>query len=168
MSPAEVAANPKRANDVAREKAKDNLRMVHLPEGNLDDIEREIEDFQPTTLVINQIRNLRGKADGMTQQLEANAIVVRRLIATYGLVGLSITQAGDSASGKLWLDLSDIDSSKTGLPAQGDLIIGIGATNDMLQRNQRGLSLPKNKLSSEPNAHEGVIVDIDKSRAKFI
>lgn len=171
MTPAEVEKDPARANRLAADKAKDNLRMIHLHRGRPSDIEREIEAFEPTVLIIDQIRNLEAKGDSLTQKLERNAIEVRRLLSTYGLVGVSITQAyaGDhNRPPKVWLDMDDIESSRTGLPGQADLIVGISGSTDMIARNQRALSLPKNKLSSEPGAHEGVIVEIDKQRAKVI
>lgn len=171
MTPAEVEKDPARANRLAEEKAGDRLRMVHMHRGGPADIEREVEDFEPTVLVIDQFRNLEAKGDGLTQKMEKNAIEVRRILSTYGLVGVSITQAyaGEHNRGpKVWLDMDDIESSRTGLPAQGDLIVGISGSDDMIQRNQRTLSLPKNKLSSEPGAHEGVVVEIDKARAKII
>ena len=43
--------------------------------------------------------------------------------------------------------MSDVDSSKTGIPASADLMIGIGGDAVMKSNGTLGISLPKNKLS---------------------
>jgi hypothetical protein len=45
------------------------------------------------------------------------------------------------------LDMGDIDSSSTGIPAQADVLIGIGADKDDQASNRRVISLIKNKRS---------------------
>lgn len=149
-----------------RRGAEDRLFFVQMSGGGPEALRSQIEEFRPTVLVVDQIRNLEGSGDGLVQKLEENGIAVRKLLLEYGLIGISVTQAGASAEGSPWLGMDDIDSSKTGLPATADLIIGVGADSQMLSRNQRGLSFCKNKLSSASNSKEGLIVDIDTSRSK--
>lgn len=81
------------------------------------------------------------------------------------MLGVSLTQAnaGDEARPKVWLRDSDVDSSRTGLPAQADLLLGIGADDDMLNTGARAVSLCKNKLSGN---HEGFMVQFDYLRSK--
>jgi hypothetical protein len=62
---------------------------------------------------------------------------------------VSLTQAGNSATDKAVVEISDIDSSKVGIPAQGDLIIAIGADQQMKASGVRIINLPKNKLSGK-------------------
>lgn len=143
----------------------ERLRFVQMFDGSADDLRQPIEEFAPTVMVLDQIRNLANHdTDGLTQRLEANGQAVRRLLLEYGLIGISVAQAGGSAGGKAWLSMEDLDSSKTGLPGTADLMIGIGASSEMESRRQRALSLCKNKLSSAPNAHEGILVEIDPDR----
>lgn len=143
----------------------DRLRFVQMFDGSPEDLRPLIEEFEPSILVVDQIRNVAGEAsDGLTQRLEENGQAVRRLLLEYKLVGISVAQAGASAEGKAWLGMNDLDSSKTGLQGTADLLIGIGANAEMQARNQRGLSLSKNKLSSDPRAHEGILVDVDYAR----
>ena len=64
----------------------------------------------------------------MTQGLNRIAIQFRSLLLDYGLIGVSVTQANDRTqhSGQeppIWLGLGDVDSSRTGLPAQADLML---------------------------------------------
>jgi len=143
----------------------ERLHFVQMFDGGPDDLRPLIEEVQPSVIVLDQIRNLAGSADGMVQKLEENGQAFRRLLLEYSLIGLSITQAGGSAEGKAWLNMTDMDNSKTGLPGTADLMIGMGADQTMLSRDQRALSFVKNKLSSDPTSKEGLVVDIDKSRS---
>jgi len=45
--------------------------------------------------------------------------------------------------------MSDVDSSKTGLPASADLMIGLGMDHTMQANGMLGISLCKNKLSGD-------------------
>lgn len=143
----------------------ERLQFVQVFNGGPDDLRPLIEEVEPTVIVLDQIRNLAGEADGMVAKLEENGQAFRLLLIEYKLIGLSVTQAWGPAEGKAWLDMTDIDNSKTGLPGTADLIIGMGADSTMLARGQRALSFPKNKLSSAPNSKEGLLVEIDPSRS---
>lgn len=168
MTWVEAQANEAKAIRLYRQSgAEDRLRFAQLSDGSPNIIRQQIEEFEPSVLILDQIRNLASSEDGMVSKLEANGIAVRKLLLEYGLIGLSVTQAAGSAEGKVWLDMTDVDSSKTGLPGTADLLVGIGASQEMNDRNQRAISLPKNKLDSAPNSHEGFIVEVDKSRSKY-
>jgi hypothetical protein len=101
--------------------------------------------------------------------MESNAIKYRSLINEFGIVGISVTQAGDRSQGHnndgpLWLGPGDVDSSRVGLPAQVDLMLGIGANMELLDRAQQAISICKNKLWSGPKSREGFIVQYDVAR----
>lgn len=98
-------------------------------------------------VVFDQIRNMRLKSDSRTSELEAAGIEARAIAKEFNCLVVSITQAGDSATNKVYLEMSDVDSSKTGIPASADLMIGIGADEAMKLNGLLGISLPKNKLS---------------------
>lgn len=172
MTMAEMEANQERALRLWRDRGgEDRLRFAQLINGSVADIPEQIEDFEPTILIIDQLRGLQGEGDGMTQRLESNGIAVRNLLLQYGLVGISVTQANDRRQGytqkpPIWLDMGDVDSSRTGLPGTADLLLGIGFDDDMKARNQRAISFAKNKLSSAPDAKEGLIVEINSSLSK--
>jgi len=148
----------------------DRLSMVQVRHAAVRDLEPEIERFKPDVIFLDQIRNMESADENMTQGLNRIAIQFRSLLLDYGLIGVSVTQANDRTqhSGQeppIWLGLGDVDSSRTGLPAQADLMLGIGTNTDLTQREQRAVSIPKNKLSSADNSHEGFIVEIDRRRA---
>lgn len=167
MTFAEMEADPEKRNKLFRERGgEDYLLMTQLAHGTVEAIAKRVEEWQPQVIIVDQIRNLNSasKTDGMTTKLEALGIEMRALLLTYGLIGVSVTQANPTQH--VFLEMEDIDSSKTGLPAQADLIIGVNANEHMLAQNQRAISLPKNKLSSADDAHEGFIVNIDKHRSR--
>ena len=146
------------------------LSMVHLHEGGIGTIRREMQKFEPTAVILDQIRGLSGPEDGLTQRIEHNAIRFRNLLSEHNCVGLSVAQAGDRSTGHnqeppIWLGTGDVDSSRVGLAATADLMLGIGANNEMLKLGQRAISICKNKLSSEPNSREGIIVNVDLQRS---
>jgi hypothetical protein len=145
------------------------LRCVHLQPGSVESTRRDIDEFEPAVIVVDQLRNMSGPEEGMTQRMEGNAIRFRNLISEYGLVGVSVTQAGNrdqrhNEDSPIWLSSGDVDSSRVGLPAQVDLMLGIGGNAEMLQRGQRAISMVKNKLASGPNSREGFITQFDLGR----
>lgn len=172
----EIATDPARANKLAHERETENggvLHMRHLHNATGSDVDAAIEQFEPTVLVLDQIRNQQLKGDtgaSMTQKLEGVAIEHRNRLARYGLVGVSVTQQNDRTERygqepPEWLTMADIDSSRTGLPGQVDLCLGIGGKQEQILRGQRAVSICKNKLSSDEKSKEGFYVEYDLHRS---
>jgi hypothetical protein len=166
----ELESNKERAERVFRNRGgEDRLKLVHF-DGEFEALREDIDDYQPTVVVVDQIRGIGGPEDNLTKRLEGNAIRFRSLISEYNLIGISVAQAGNrdqghNEDGPLWLGAGDVDSSRVGLPAQADLMLGIGANNELLERGQRAISVCKNKLWSGPHARDGFIVQYDVSRS---
>lgn len=127
------------------------LGKIHITEGStFSSVRSLLSSSGPYDVVIfDQIRNMRSKSDSRTAELEAAGIEARAIAKEFNVLVVSVTQAGDSATGKVFLDMSDVDSSKTGLPASADLMIGLGADQAMQANALLGVSLPKNKLSGD-------------------
>jgi hypothetical protein len=147
--------------------------MVKMTPGSISALEDLTEKHAPSVLVVDQIRNLSGPEDGMTQKMEQNAIRFRSLLNRRKLIGISVTQAGDRSQkhgedGPLYLSAGDVDSSRVGLPGTADLQIGIGCNAEMLSRGLRMLNFAKNKLSSDPGSREPLIVRFDTSRSMVL
>jgi len=142
-----------------------NFRFMHLEPGTFAQIRGLCSIMQPDVLIVDQIRNVLTGGDGLTIGLERAGAEMRNIGAAFNLLAVSITQAGESASNKLVLGLSDIDSSKTGLPATVDTMIGIGINDDYDGRGKRMISLPKNKIGSD---HSFFSVDVDPSKARIL
>lgn len=147
MSYTECEENPRQAYEEARRRGYSNLYMKDISPGTWHEIRKLIEDNTPDVLVIDQLRHIYCGNLSKVEQMERVAVEARNAAKKYNILCVGTTQAGDSAEGKAVLDMSDVDFSNTGMQGAMDLIIGIGANEDMLNRDQRMLSLPKNKIS---------------------
>lgn len=166
MTRHEIMDDPSVADARARENGYDRVVLAGLSPGSAREIEALVEEYRPDVLVIDQLRNLGvGKEDNFTRKLEIAAQQVRAIGQRHKCVVISVTQAGDSASGKAILDMGDVDSSNTGIPAQADVMVGIGMTREDEQMGRRMISLPKNKPGGNHAAFP-VLVDTTKSRIR--
>ena len=64
----------------------------------------------------------------------------------------------------VWFHADDVDSSRIGAPGTADVLIGVGADEEMLLQNVRAISICKNKVGGN---HEGFTVNIDTARSKL-
>ncbi len=147
--------------DSARKLSQDGKGSVRITEGtNFSEVRALLRGGQFQVLILDQIRNMRLKSDSRTAELEAAGIEARAIAKEFNVLVVSITQAGDSATNKIYLEMSDVDSSKTGIPASADLMVGIGADEAMKASGTLGISLPKNKLSG---LHDRFTVNVNYS-----
>lgn len=143
----EMRKDPEEAEAIAISKGYHNFIFAEMAPGSPREIEDLIVEYTPDILMVDQIRNLDMGEVNKVLQLEAAAAFMRRMGKKYNLVPVSFTQAADSATGKLLLNRGDIDFSNIGIPGTADLLIGIGATEDMEMRGERMISFIKNKVS---------------------
>jgi len=162
MTRAEVMEDPELAEERARENGYDNVVFAGLSPGTLSEIEALVVEHEPKVLIVDQLRNLNVKEDNFVRALEKAAIGVRTIGKRHGVVVLSATQAGDSASGKSVLDMGDVDNSNTGIPAQADVLLGLGMSSEDEARGFRVLSLCKNKPGSN---HDFFPVKVEPSKS---
>ena len=163
MTKYEVMEDADTADYIAREKGYDNLILAGLSPGTPREIQALIDEFSPDVLIIDQLRNLNVNEEHFVQKLEKAATAVRNLGKLNNILVISSTQAGDSASGKGPLEMGDVDSSNTGIPAQCDIMVGLGANPDDEQAGRRIISLPKNKRSGN---HSFFPVGVDTGLSK--
>lgn len=162
-----VLSDPNTAEKEARDGGYNNFVIAGLAPGTPKEIEELVEEFKPDVLLIDQLRNINtgNKEGNYVQHLEKAATAARNIGKKHGVLVISVTQAGDSASGKAVLDMGDVDSSNTGIPAQADVMVGIGATQEDQQMGRRVLSLPKNKRSGN---HSFFPVRVDPALSRII
>ena len=166
MTQDEILANKKLAQRLVKERGIDNLTIRDINPGTIGQISGMVRTLKPDFVVVNQIRNLAiGGVSSMTEKLERAAIGMRNLCKKENILMISVTQAGDSASNKLVLEQSDVDSSKTGLPSACDLMIGVGVNQEYEDSNMRCLSTPKNKIGGSV---EHTSIKIDKYLSKIV
>ncbi|MCK5016220.1 MAG: AAA family ATPase, partial [Candidatus Peribacteraceae bacterium] len=149
----------------AKKNGLDNFFLEDINPGTFPQIRGLIEKVKPEILVIDQLRNLDVKSDTRVNQLETAATEARNLAKRYGIVVISMTQAGDSAHNKLALEMNDVDFSNTGIPAQMDLMIGIGINQQFRDQNMRMISIAKNKITSD---HSHFPVAVDEALSKMV
>jgi len=150
---------------IAEKRGLNNIFIEDINPGTFHEIRSLIELIKPDLVIIDQLRNVYVKDDSKVGQLEKAATEARNLAKRYGIVVVSVTQAGDSASGKLVLTDSDIDSSKTGIPATADLTIGIGCDDNQRRSKMRTLTIVKNKITS---THEYYAVRVDEELSRIL
>lgn len=159
----EILRNTEEAARLAVDAGLGNIRMISMAPGTPRQIEEFMRKYEPKWVIIDQLRNLQVKSDSRVNQLEMAATVARNLGKKYNCVMVSVTQAGDSATDKEVLDMGDVDFSNTGIPAQADLMIGMGVTPALYQQGIRMLSLPKNKIGGD-HSHFAVRINPFLSR----
>ena len=147
MTKHEIYARPQLAQQRANDRGFQNVMVVSAAPGTPEQLRDYIEKYDPAAFVMDQLRNMKVKADSRVNQLEMAATQVRNICKEQNVLGVSITQAGDSATGKLVLDTGDVDFSNVGIPAQADVMVGVGFNEQYDAEGLRSLSLPKNKIS---------------------
>jgi len=128
-----------------------NWILLHRAGCSARDVARQAARLRPDIIIVDQIKNLACADDNRALQLDRLAQEVRNLAIEFRCVTMSVTQAGDSAEGRLVLGMNDIEWSNTGIPGAADLMIGLGVDAEYMNMNKRMLSICKNK----PNGKHG-------------
>jgi archaellum biogenesis ATPase FlaH len=134
---------------MAREAGYANVTWAKLTPGTPAEVEALVEEAKPDVVVVDQLRNLKTGDDNFVRNLEKAAAEMRSMSQRHDFLLVEATQAGDSASDKAVLEMGDVDFSNTGIPAQVDVMIGVGASKEDQRYNRRVLSLCKNKLTGD-------------------
>ncbi len=159
--------DPQRIMSVADSRGYQSFFFVEMYPGSAAEIERHVQQVEPDVLIVDQLRNLKDKDTNRVIQLDTVARELRNLGKKYRLYNFALTQAGDSAENKLYLEMGDVDFSNTGIPGAADCMIGIGATREYIAQGHRMLSFPKNKIGGV-SGREPVRVTLDATRSKFV
>ena len=143
--------------------------ILELKPGTFAEIEAGIQDCQPDAVVVDQLPGIDVGESNPVRGIDKAARSFRTLLQKHAVVGISVSQAGDRTErhGQLppaYLTMSDVYGSRTGLPAQVDLMLGIGYDQDMYDRNIRAISLPKNKIGG---SHESFKVHINVQQSRL-
>ena len=163
----DVIENPDEVENVVRQRGYDNLILKSLSPGTFKDIQSLIDQHGVDVVIINQLRNIWVGKESRVEQMEIAATSARNLAKKNDILVIGVTQAGDSGTNKLRLEMGDIDFSNTGMPAQMDLIIGVGSNEEYDSKSWRMISLPKNKLSGE-HLYFPVLIDTKTNKITSI
>ena len=155
--------DPEGTVSIARQRGYGNIVFAH-PVLTFAHLRNLVRKHKPDVVFIDQIRNMRVKADNRVGQLESSGIQARNIAAEFDCAVVSMTQVGDSGEGKLHLTMSDIDGSKTGIQAACDILLLIGNDTNFDQNKARMLNLCKNKSSGN---HDSWPCKIDPSISRY-
>lgn len=147
MTKYEIKEDPTKTEAILEQRNWDKFTLVSLAPGTFRQIQELVDKHHPKVVILDQLRNIAVDSENRTQALEKAATNARNLAKRSDVLVVSVTQAADSANRKTVLDRGDVDSSNVGIPGQVDLMIGIGADQQMEDQGLRVLSFPKNKLS---------------------
>ena len=147
--PSVYTQDPGKYELAAENNGYENFMYHPIFPGSPSEIQRMVETYKPDVICIDQLRNLHvpGKQTGLTYILEESAKAVRAIAKKHNLIAVTVTQAGDSATGKIFLDVGDCDSSNTGFAAALDLMLGLGQTEDLQSKGVLGVSVLKTKTA---------------------
>jgi len=150
MTRIEILADMQEARDRADAEGYSNLIFAPMSPGSVSDVRRLALKHQPDIVIVDQLRNLStSKNLSKVEKLDQVAQGLRNIGKETGAVMISITQAGDSAEGKLVLEMGDIDFSNTAIQAAADLIIGIGCDDNFKAQKRRMLTFCKSKFTDD-------------------
>lgn len=164
----QIKADPKKANK-EWSKIAPNIRMVDAGGWTTDNIRAYCTEFMPDIVIIDQTDKLRDNPEEEGHvRLRSLYTAVREIGKEHNCAIIGVSQASNDAEGKMYLDYSMLENSKTGKPAECDLIIGVGA-NSIVAKNDggefmRGISLCKNKFSG---IHSTFVVMIEPQVSRF-
>jgi len=145
----------------------DNAKLVKA------DVERICKELNPSLIICDQLDKVYW-ADNERHDLKMKAIYQwgRELSKMYGAF-IGVCQAGGEGEGKKYLNMDDVDSSKTAKQGEADFMIGIGKTHTDGEEFLRFLSICKNKLAGDvdtiPELRHGkmpVIIQPETARYK--
>lgn len=147
----DIVHNPEelsKALEVAKARGHDELILKKLEYGTKKEINALMTKFHPDVVICDQILNLNiSHGDKETDNLGAASKFMRELGAKHDCIVISLTQAGESASGKLYLGQGDIFMSNTKVPGDADLLIGIGVNQEFREADRIMINIIKNKLN---------------------
>ena len=152
MTVHEVKANPSEAQRRYKP-VFDNIKIRDASDRDMAWVESVCKAYKPDILVLD-MGDKFAKTSGFARQdeaLKANAIHARQIAKAYECAVLYMSQLSAEAEGKIILNQSLMEGSRTGKAAEADLMILI-AKNPQVEGQdeediQRHLNVVKNKLS---------------------
>lgn len=149
MTKHQIHDDPQKAQQLGLAAGFSQITVISCSPGSPRMIEEYIDKYKPDCVVVDQLRNLQVKADTRVNQLEMAATAMRNIAKKKNVLMVSVTQAGDSASDKLVLQMGDVDFSNVGIPSQMDVMIGLGMNAAYELEGLRHMTLCKNKISGD-------------------
>jgi len=169
MTIQEVKDNPARARD-AYSVVADNIKIKDASDRDMSWVESVCKSYKPD-IVILDMGDKFARTGGFSrpdEALKANAIYARQIAKSHNCALFYMSQLSADAEGKVLLNQSMMEGSRTGKAAEADLMILI-AKNPVVdgqeeEDTQRHLNVVKNKLSGW---HGVVHCDLEYKTARY-
>ena len=167
----ELMKAPQRAEQKYRELGCDRILVYDAPAIHVREVEAICKQVQPAIIAFNTLPKIKGFGkENEVMRLQQLSQWARELSKRYGPV-LAVWQADGTAEGKKWLEMNQLDWSKTGAIGEADAIIMIGKGHD--EDDKRYIHICKNKLPGGPISHEDFRhgkfpVGFDGARGRYV
>jgi hypothetical protein len=141
----ELLSNKQRWKQEYMKKVGDRLRVYDNAKIDKATIEKLCQKYKPSLIVVDQLDKIKGfKADREDLML-GEVYQWAREMAKQWAPFVGVCQAGATGHNKKWLDMNDMNNSKTAKAAECDFILGIGKSLDTGWEEFRFFHLSKNK-----------------------
>lgn len=162
---AQVMMDMEGAKKLAYSRGLANLVFVPRSPGHISELPKLIKKYKPDCVVIDQLHNLRHYQNlSKVEKLEALTYEVRNATKEADVVTVSLTQAADSAYGKLVLEMDDVYYSNIAVQANVDIMLGLGWNSEYQQMNKRMITVTKNKMN---DFHCSIPVDMSPAISRI-
>ena len=169
MTIQEVKANPTRARD-AYEAVKKNIKIKDASNRDMAWVESVCKSYKPD-IVILDMGDKFARTGGFArpdEALKANAIYARQIAKSHNCAIFYMSQLSADAEGKVLLNQSMMEGSRTGKAAEADLMILIGKSPTVEGQEEdsplRHMNIVKNKLNGW---HGMVNCELDYLTARY-
>ena len=170
MTIKEIVKNRKKAEELFSP-IKDNLKITDATGWDLDRVERAIKAYEPDVVIADMADKFQpeGKYTAHHEQLKATYIRFRIIAKQYNCVLFAMSQLSAEAEGKVFVNMSMLEGSRTGKASEADILFCITKT-PMVEGQQEDESperhwlVLKNKLTGK---HGKVITMLDPETATY-
>ena len=170
MSIKEIVKNKHRAEELFGP-IKDNLKITDATGWDLDRVERAVKAYEPDIVIADMADKFQpeGKYTAHHEQLKAAYIRFRIIAKQYNCVLFAMSQLSAEAEGKVFVNMSMLEGSRTGKASEADVLFCITKT-PMVEGQQEEESperhwlVLKNKLTGK---HGRVITMLDPETATY-
>ena len=170
MTIKEIVKNRKKAEELFNP-IKDNLKITDATGWDLDRVERAIKAYEPDVVIADMADKFQpeGKYTAYHEQLKATYIRFRIIAKQYNCVLFAMSQLSAEAEGKVFVNMSMLEGSRTGKASEADILFCITKT-PMVEGQQEDESperhwlILKNKLTGK---HGKVVTMLDPETATY-
>lgn len=150
---------------------KDKLKVTDATGWDLDRVERAIKEYKPDIVIADMADKFQpeGKYTAHHEQLKATYVRLRLLAKQYNCVIFAMSQLSAEAEGKVFVNMSMLEGSRTGKASEADVLFCITKT-PMVEGQQEDESperhwlVLKNKLTGK---HGRVVTLLDPETATY-